>query len=104
MTREDAVGAKGGAAVTFPQVATLFGRLLGMALVLGAAFGLLLTAAAVALPAPAAPEEMAPERPQPARRQTTTYSRESAVSGPSAKSPCRVSRRSFERATRCSIS
>jgi hypothetical protein len=51
MTREDAVEGKGRAAVTFPQVATLVGRLLGMALVLGVAFGLLLTVAALALPA-----------------------------------------------------
>jgi hypothetical protein len=51
MTPEDAGEAGGRAAVTFAQVATLVGRLLGMALVLGVAFGLLLTAVALALPA-----------------------------------------------------
>jgi hypothetical protein len=48
--------------VTLVTVAALFGRLVGLALALGIAVGLLLTAAAVALPAPAAEQEMGPDR------------------------------------------
>ncbi len=55
MSREETTGApRGQASVPFVDVAALFGRLVGLALVLGVAVGLLLTAAAVALPAPAA--------------------------------------------------
>ena len=63
MTREDAVRApQGPAPVTFVNVAALFGRLVGLALILGVAMGLLLTAAAVALPAPSLGQEMGPDR------------------------------------------
>ena len=58
MERDETTG--GRAAVTFASVAALFGRLAGLALALGVALGLLLTAAAVALPAPAAGQEIAP--------------------------------------------
>jgi len=58
MQRDEAPGAR--AAVTFASVAALFGRLAGLALALGVALGLLLTAAAVALPAPAAGQEIGP--------------------------------------------
>jgi Ca-activated chloride channel family protein len=47
-------------AVTFVNVTALFGRLVGLALLLGVAMGLLLTAAAVALPAQE--QEMGPDR------------------------------------------
>src|SRR5512139_3640210 len=63
MTREDAVGApQGPAPATLSSVAALFGRLVGMALLLGVAMGLLLTAAAIALPAPAPEQEVGPDR------------------------------------------
>jgi Ca-activated chloride channel family protein len=63
MDREETTGtASGQAPATFASVAALFGRLVGLALVLGVALGLLLTAAAVALPAPAAGQEMGPDR------------------------------------------
>ena len=63
MIREGALGAPAGSApVTFGNVAALCGRLVGLAFVLGVAVGLLLTAAAVALPAPAAAQELTPDR------------------------------------------
>src|SRR5512135_395242 len=63
MEREETASApRGQAPVTFVDVAALFGRLVGLALLLGIALGLLLTAAAVALPAPAGGQEMGPDR------------------------------------------
>ena len=62
MNREDAVGAaQRRAPITWMQMATFLGRLLGLTLTLGLALGLLLTAAAVALPAPAAAPQVAPD-------------------------------------------
>ena len=53
MDREEATSAtRGQVPVTFANVAALFGRLAGLALALGVVLGLLLTAAAAALPAP----------------------------------------------------
>jgi Ca-activated chloride channel homolog len=63
MDREETTSATGGQApAAFATVAALFGRLVGLALALGVALGLLLTAAAVALPAPAEGQEMGPDR------------------------------------------
>jgi hypothetical protein len=64
-TRADVVDIAGGpAALTGMEVAKDLGRLLGLAFVLALAVGLLLTAAAVALPAPVqeSEREAAPER------------------------------------------
>ncbi|HSD29125.1 MAG TPA: VIT domain-containing protein [Vicinamibacteria bacterium] len=60
MTREDAVGAAQGPGGL--QMAKLLGRLLAMAVIVGIAMGLLLTAAAVAWPATAAAQDMGPDR------------------------------------------
>ena len=63
MTRANAVeAAQGPAPAAWVQMATAFGKLLGLALVLGLALGLLLTAATVALPAEEQEQEAAPEK------------------------------------------
>ncbi len=63
MDREETTRApRGQAPVTLGHVAALFARLAGLALALGVALGLVLTAAAVALPAPVAAQEIGPDR------------------------------------------
>jgi Ca-activated chloride channel family protein len=63
MTRVNAVEAtQGPPPAAWVRMARDFGRLLGLAWIVGLALGLLLTAAAVALPAPAEDQEVSPEK------------------------------------------